>query len=523
MDNEIVVDAQAAEVSIAVLEDKRLIEFNRAAKDFSFAVGDIYLGKVHKIMPGLNAAFVNVGSDKDAFIHYLDLGPHFATVNRFTQELLDGGNPVLSEMAIEKGVGKDGKIAEHLTVGQEIMVQIVKEPISTKGPRLTSEISIAGRNMVLIPFADKISVSQKIGSREERNRLRKLMQSVKPHNYGLIIRTAAEGKMVAELDGELKLLQKRFEDAVRQIARNASPKLLLGELDRSVSVIRDIFNQNFHAIHVNDEATFHEISDYVSRISPEQKGIVHLYNDERPIFDAFNITRQLKSSLGRIVSVKNGAYLVIEHTEALHVIDVNSGNRFKLEDGQEANALEVNLLAAAEIARQLRLRDMGGIVVVDFIDMAKAANRQALYEKMCEVMSADRARHNILPLSKFGLMQITRQRVRPVIHVETEEVCPTCMGTGKSKSSILFVEDLEDKVDYLTNQCHMKKLTLQVHPYIFAYITKGLLSLRLRWKLRYGFGLRVVPIQDFSFLQYRFLDAGRNEVALDANEPGEEG
>ncbi len=515
MNNEIVVDVKEQDVSIALLADKRLVEFNRTDKDFAFGVGDIYLGKVRKIMPGLNAAFVNVGSDKDAFMHYLDLGRNFSALTKFTNVILNEKRiPDISEFNKSNELPKDGQVSDYLTVGQEVLVQIVKEPISTKGPRLTSEISIAGRYLVLIPFSNSISVSQKIKSKAERNRLRQLLLSVKPANFGLIIRTVAEGKMVAELDGELRVLLRRWNEALSKIARNSSPKLLLGELDRSVSIVRDLFSPDYHAIHVNDRDTYKEIYDYVSLISPDQKDIVKYYDSELPIFDTFNVTKQLKSSMGRVVSVKNGAYLVIEHTEALHVIDVNSGNRFKLEEGQEAVALEVNMLAAEEIARQLRLRDIGGIIIVDFIDMNKAANRKALFDRMEELMASDRARHNILPLSKFGLMQITRHRVRPVVHVETEEMCPTCMGTGKSQPSILFAESLEDKIDFLVNRRGLKRLHLQVHPYVYAYITKGFYSLKWRWRMKYSWRLQVMPIQSFSFLQYRFLDSERNEIVL---------
>jgi len=515
VNNEIVVDTKDGGASIALLADKKLVEFNKIDKDFAFGVGDIYLGKVRKIMPGLNAAFVDVGSDKDAFIHYLDLSRRFATMTKFTNVILNEKKiPEISNFSAKKELLKDGQISDNLSVGQEILVQIVKESISTKGPRLTTEISLAGRYLVLIPFSDSISVSQKIKSKAERNRLRQLMVSILPQGFGLIIRTVAEGKMVAELDGELRLLLRRWNDALTKISRNGSPKLLLSEMDRSVSIIRDLFSPDYHAIHVNDKDTFQEIYDYVSLISPEQKDIVKLYDGDLPIFDYFNVTKQLKSSLGRVVSVKNGAYLVIEHTEALHVIDVNSGNRFRPEEGQEAVALEVNMLAAEEIARQLRLRDIGGIIVIDFIDMEKVANRQALYEKMCELMKPDRARHNILPLSKFGLMQITRHRVRQAIKIQTEEVCPTCMGKGKCQPSILFVESLEEKIDFLRNVQNQKKMTLQVHPYVYAYINKGFYSLKWRWRMKYGFGLKIMPIQDFSFLQYKFFDAKRNEIEL---------
>ena len=247
-------------------------------------------------------------------------------------------------------------------------MQIVKEPISTKGPRITCEISFAGRYLVLIPFTDKVSVSTKIKSDAERARLKQLMHSIKPKGFGVIIRTVAEGRRVAELDQELRILLSRWDAAVAKI-QNSNPAdkatLVYEETSRTVGLLRDLFNPSFESIHINDKQVYEEVRDYVALIAPESKDIVKLYKGNVPIFDNFSVTRQIKSSLGRTVTYKHGAYLIIEHTEALHVVDINSGNRSKSPEGQEVNALDVNLGAADELARQLRLRDMGGIIVVD--------------------------------------------------------------------------------------------------------------------------------------------------------------
>lgn len=514
--SELVLDVKPQEVSIAFLEDKNLVEFQKEARNISFSVGDIYLGKVKKIMPGLNAAFVDVGYEKDAFLHYLDLGPHFNSLNKFVHGTLDGKKKPLSisKTPLEKELNKEGLISDVLKPGQEILVQITKEPISTKGPRLTSEISLAGRNLVLIPFGDKVSVSQKIKSNEERLRLRQLMQSVKPKNFGVIIRTVSEGKRVAELDSELKVLVKRWEETVVKLPKMKLPSLIMEETGRTVALLRDIFNPSFKHIYVNDLDVFNEVKDYVSLIAPDRTDIVRLYEGDEPIFDHFGVTKQIKASFGKTVSFKRGAYLIIEHTEAMHVIDVNSGNRNKGNLQQEQNALEVNLSAAAEIARQLRLRDMGGIIVVDFIDMQEAEHRQQLYEKMTSEMAADRAKHSILPLSKFGLMQITRQRVRPVLDITTTEECPNCFGKGVISPSILFTDRLQDKIDYLTNMLHVKDFTLYVHPYICAYIKKGLYSLLWKWRFKYSFGIKVLPDQNLALLEYRFYDKDKEEIDL---------
>ena len=516
MTSELVVDVQPKEIAIAVLEDKKLVEFQKEGRNISFSVGDIYLGKVKKIMPGLNAAFVDVGYEKDAFLHYLDLGPQFASLSKFVKQQLSDRRHLLnvSKATMLPPIDKDGVISNLLTPGQEILVQITKEPISSKGPRLTSEVSFAGRYLVLIPFNDKVSVSQKIKSGEEKARLKQLIQSIKPKNFGVIVRTSAEGKRVAELDGELKALVKCWETSLEKLQKAKTPALIFEETGRTVALLRDIFNPSFENIWVNDPDTFNQIRNYVSLISPDKENIVKLYKEGLPIFDNFAVTKQVKSSFGKTVSFKNGAYLIIEHTEALHVIDVNSGNRSKSDTGQEANALEVNLSAAEEIYRQLRLRDMGGIIVIDYIDMLEPANKQKLFDRMRELMAQDRAKHNILPLSKFGLMQITRQRVRPAMDVDTSENCPVCYGKGKMAPSILLPEKLESKIDYLVNKLKVKKFSLQVHPFVAAYLNQGTMPIKLKWKFKYGFGIKIIPNQSFAVAQYRFIDKDNNEIDL---------
>ncbi len=519
MTSEVIVDVQKNDISIALLEDKRLVEFQQEGRSEQFAVGNIYLAKVRKIMPGLNACFVNVGYERDAFLHYLDLGVRYKQFEHYLSLIADGKRKPLplNKVPRQPNTEKEGQIQNMVNVGQEVLVQVVKEPISTKGPRLTCEISFAGRYLVLIPFTDKVSVSTKIKSEGERARLKQLIHSIKPKGFGVIIRTVAEGQRVAELDQELRILVSRWDNAIAKIqSHNPQDKatLVYEETSRTVGLLRDLFNPSFESIHVNDKAVFEEIRDYVTLIAPECKDIVKHYKGRVPIFDNFSVTKQIKSSLGRTITYKHGAYMIIEHTEALHVVDINSGNRSKSTDGQEANALEVNLGAADELARQLRLRDMGGIIVVDFIDMGLPENRQALYERMVENMKKDRARHNILPLSKFGLMQITRQRVRPAMDVKVEEECPSCGGTGKIKSSFLFTDALEGKIRMITEELGIRRFRLHVHPFVDAYIKKGFFSLYRRWKLHYGWGLQIVPNQNLAFLQYQFVDANGQEIDM---------
>lgn len=515
MRSELIVDVQPGDISIALLEDGRLMSLQKEARNIKYAVGDVYYGRVKKIMPGLNAAFVDIGSEKDAFLHYLDLGSQFSSFNAFVQGAIADTSkvPQLPKFKCLPDISKQGSVADTLTVGQHIVVQVAKEPISTKGPRLTAELAFTGRFMVLIPFSNKISVSQKIKSTEEKMRLRQLIESIKPRNFGVIVRTSAENKKVAELNNEMNTLLKCWSDVIEKLQKSTPPALLHEEDSRAVSIIRDIFSPSFENVFVNDAETYSQIYNYVSLIAPERKEAVKLYAKDEPIFDAYNVAKQIKSSFGKTVSFKSGAYIIIEHTEALHVIDVNSGNRNKNADNQEENALDVNLRAADEIARQLRLRDMGGIIVIDFIDMNTSDHRQKLYEHMREVMANDRARHNILPLSKFGLMQITRQRVRPVLDIETMETCPSCYGKGVIQPSLLFTDKLKEKIDYVVNHLHVKDFILYVHPYVDAYIKKGLLkSIYRSWHKEFGRKFKVVPNQSLAYLEYHILDKNRNEI-----------
>jgi len=518
VNKDLIIDVSESEVTIALLEDKQLTELDKEKRTVKFSVGDIYLGKVKKIMPGLNAAFINVGYERDAFLHYLDLGAQFRTQHKYYISALQRqGKPgPVHKFRSDPDIDKDGKIADVINVGQTVIVQITKEPISTKGPRLASEISIAGRNLVLIPFSDKVSISTKIESSEERNRLKTLLQSIKPRNYGIIVRTAAEGKKVAVLDAELRDLIKKWETAFTSLRKDTkSPKLFIGEMNRTATILRDILNVTFTNIYVNDSAIADDIRRYIKEIAPDKVKIVKLYKGTVPIFDHFGVNKQIKALFGKTVSFKHGAYLIIEHTEAFHVIDVNSGNRSRTGSDQESNALEVNIEAATEIARQLRLRDMGGIIVIDFIDMQSSENKQILYDKMREVMANDRTKHNILPLTKFGLMQITRQRVRPEMHIVTTDKCPSCQGSGEIKPTILFTDELERSLAFIVGKIKTKLLILNVHPFIAAYLKKGLFPVYLKWDLKYRIILKVQAIVSSQYLEYHFHDRYNNEIDLD--------
>lgn len=515
MNSELIIDVHSDEIVLALLEDKKLIELTKERTSSRFAVGDIYLGKVKKIMPGLNAAFVNVGYKKDAFLHYLDLSPKFQSLDNYTKQCISNKGVPLSKMKIYPDISKNDKIGNVLNTGQWIVVQVAKEPISTKGPRLTSELSIAGRNLVLIPFGNKVSVSQKIKSSEEKKRLKKLIESIRPKNYGVIVRTVAEGKKVAQFDAELKELVSRFEDAFSKIRELQPPSLILGEIDRTSAFLRDILNPSFENIYVSDKALTQDVTNFIASIAPEKKSIVKYIKTEIPIFDHFGVDKQIKSLMGKHVSFKNGAYLIIEHTEALHVIDVNSGNRTKQGSDQEMNAIEVNLAAAEEVARQLKLRDMGGIIVIDFIDMLLAENRHKLFESMKSFMGEDRAKHTILPITKFGLMQITRQRVRPEVHIDTTEACSVCNGTGKAEAPILIIDQIEEQLETLVKELGLRRFILRLHPFIGAYISRGgMKSVKFKWQLKHKCLIKVINVPSQHIYEFHFRDKDDRNINL---------
>lgn len=546
--SQLVIDVRPKEVLIAVLEDRRLVELRREKQNISFSVGDIYLGTVKKVMPGLNAAFVDIGHQRQAFLHYRDLGSSFLTAQSFLSAQRKYGKSFSPErVKLEKPIPKTGDIADQLKAGDEVMVQITKEAISTKGPRLSAELSFAGRYLVLIPFADKVSVSQKIGSKEERNRLKQLVLSIKPKNVTVIVRTSAEGVKVAELDHELRSLIKKWTSTVDSLntavppsssrkkgqgngRKNSSPssdgkpwQMLHEETNRVISLLRDTYDSSLKEVYVNDQSMVREVTDYIDLIDPGKGDIVRFYDGRNPIFDHFDITRQVKHLFGKIVTYRQGAYLYIEQTEAMHVIDVNSGNRARGSSQQEDTAVDVNLSAAEEIARQMRLRDLGGIIVIDFIDMSEAANRQKLYDHMIQCMANDRAKHTVLPLTKFGLMQITRQRVRQAMIVETQETCPTCLGTGKVQPTLFFTDKLEQMIKQLTQEEGIRTFTLHVHPYVAAYIRnrqgKGFLglmgtkSLLSTWRTAYGKGIEVLPDQSLGMIDYEVTDSEGNDLS----------
>ncbi|QNF33319.1 Rne/Rng family ribonuclease [Adhaeribacter swui] len=519
MSNELIINSTQDGERIALLQDKRLVEYHFERNDTNYTVGDIFLGTVKKVMPGLNAAFIDIGYEKDAFLHYHDLGVNFRSLSKFVKVAQTQKNATarLSQYKFEPEIDKLGKIGEVLKKGQQLLVQIVKEPISTKGPRLSCELSLAGRYLVLVPFSNTVSVSKKIVSKDERQRLKRLIMSIKPENFGVIIRTVAEGRDVAELDKDLRSMVANWEEGFNVLRTAKERDKVLGELGRSSSILRDILNESFDSIVVDNDRLHEEIKTYIEKIAPDKARILKHYSGKVKTFEQYGIEKQLKSLFGKTVSIPGGGYLVIEHTEALHVIDVNSGNKSNTETDQEATALNVNLTAAREVVRQLRLRDLGGIIVTDFIDMKSAENRQKVFDVVKEEMKKDRSKSTVLPISKFGLMQITRQRVRPEQNIVTGEVCPTCNGTGKISASILVTDEIENTIDDLLTNQNQKNITLYVHPFLHAYYTKGLISKQLKWFFHYYKWIGVMKDTSLGLTEYKIMDERNEEIEVHSN------
>ncbi|MBL0044427.1 MAG: Rne/Rng family ribonuclease [Flavobacteriales bacterium] len=516
MSVDLIIRSQAGQVSLAVLRDKLLMELHRERADTGFAVGDVYLAKVRKVAPGLNAAFVDVGHEKDAFLHYFDLGPQYKNSFKFTKAAVQGNitTSLLDDWKLDADIDKEGKLGDVLSASQSILVQIAKEPISTKGPRLTAEVTLAGRYMVLVPFINKVSISSRLTDEVERKRLKDLMHAIRPKNFGVIIRTNAEGKKSEDLEADLKTLLSRWDVMFRNMKSAIPPKKLLGEIDRTSAVLRDVLNKDFTSIHVDSQVVYEEVRETLEKTAPEKKNIVKLYTGKLDIFDNFFINKQIKHAFGKQVMLPSGAYLIIEKTEAMHVIDVNSGGRKGGNHDQEKNALDTNLEAAREIARLLRLRDMGGIICVDFIDLYEAENRRLLHKELKDAMEDDKAKHNVLPPSRFGVIEMTRQRVRPETEIDTSENCPTCNGTGEVSAPVLVIDEIENALNYLLGEKNMSGITLKVHPFLAAYFTKGFPSIRLKWWWRWKKTVKVVGEGAHQYLDYTIQDSAGKEVPL---------
>jgi ribonuclease G len=513
---ELIINSISGEVEIALMENGQLVELHRDQGNNKFAVGDIFLGRVRKVLPSLNASFVDVGHERDAFLHYLDLGPYYRTQQKYVKRVMQGKEPVadLGNFTREAEIDKKGKIKDEVSSSQLVMVQVAKEPISSKGPRLTAEVTLPGRYLVLVPFSEKVSLSGRIKGEKERTRLKRLMQSIRPPGFGIIVRTVAEDKGAAALHTDLEDLVNRWAELHKRLKSAKPGKRVLGELNKTSAVLRDVLTSDCTSIRVNDAALGDEVKTYLQAIAPATEGVVKVSVD-KDLFNTLSIHRQIKAAFSTQVNLKSGAYLIVEQTEAMHVIDINSGGRKAGAKDQEENAFQTNIECVSEIARLLRLRDMGGIICIDFIDMAKREHNKQLTDALKDAMKTDKAKHNIQPPSRFGVVEMTRQRVRPVAVIKTSEKCPTCEGTGAVQASILITDTIENSISHLAEGEGHRRLTVMLHPIVESYLKRGWLKSILRgWQRKYGVKIHVESNSSLELLEYHFYNQLGEELAI---------
>ena len=504
MERDLVIHKNAKGVEIALLENNRLVEYHIDDNKETFSTGSIYIGRVKKINPGLRAAFVDVGHNKEAFIHYTDLNPNIRSILKFTKNGIGNSQGhTLGRFKREPQIEKDGKIEDVLRKGDIILTQILKEPISTKGPRLSCELALPGRFVVLTPFGNSVGISKKIQDRDERKRLQKILDSVRPKNFGVVARTNAKGKNSADIHKDITNLMHKWKRVTDGMSHANAPKLLVAEIDKSLSLIRDMMNDSFSSISTDDKELFHDIRDYISDVAPSKKNIVKHYRSRKPLFETYNVHRQIKSAFGKTVTMKSGGYLVIEHTEALHVIDVNSGPKINRTENQDTNAFNVNKEAAQEIARQMRLRNIGGIIVIDFIDMRSAQYRTEVWRGMQDAMKPDKAKHSILPISKFGLMEITRQRSSSEIKIKTTEKLPG--KKGEMESCLLIVDSIKNDLEKLLTK-NVTAKSIYAHPFVTAYIGRGFKAFQRQWFMKHKSWLNLIDDSSYDLMHYKIVD-----------------
>ncbi|MCX6639494.1 MAG: Rne/Rng family ribonuclease [bacterium] len=497
---EIIINASPTETRIAMLEDGDLAELFVERPQHVRTLGNMYKGIVRKVVPGMQAAFVNIGGESDAFLHFSDVSDVGNT---------GGASPTpVVEMVITEPSGEKRTTRAPLRNGQEIIVQVIKEPIGSKGPRVTSQISMAGRYLVLIPGQSESGISRRITQIEERRRLRAVARTMRPKGFGLIIRTVSANHESEELKSDLGNLMELWGKLEKKIYEQKAPSLIYQDLSMAFSVVRDLCTPDIASLVVDSRSLYGEIEKYLKEVSPGILNSLSLYKGKTPIYDFYRIEQKIESIISRRVHLEGGGYIVIDHTEAMVVVDVNSG-RFMGKQDHEENSLKVNLRAAREVARQLRLRDIGGLIVVDFIDLEDDKNRRKVYEEMKRELTRDRAKTDILPLSEFGLMEMTRQRLRPALLYTFNEPCPTCQGLGMVPSMETIITRLERWINRFRHQTKEPRVMLTVHPEVAKALTMDMKS-RLRQlmlkhliyiKLQEDATLREDEIKGYSYRQ----------------------
>jgi ribonuclease G len=525
MKKDIIINSTANEHRIAILEDSRLAELFVESPGTQRMVGDIYFGKVAKVMPGIRAAFIDVGLQQDAFLHFSDIGNSLQEYNAlFDDDDGDDEESGSSPSLPPAGNGTpepNGSVAVapppsrppreerrrfevNLQKGQEILVQITKEPVGKKGVRVTSEISLPGRFLVLLPFDGKVGVSKKLNNFKERRRLRKFVRSFLPQGFGAIIRTVAENKSEDLIKQDLEELMKIWHNIEKAVKAEQAPALVYKDMNTTSSVIRDLFSDNVEHVVVDDKKLFKEIKAYVQWVSPDMLNRLELYRGKEPVFDKYGVEKDIQTLLSRKVWLKSGGYIYLEKTEAMTVIDVNSG-RYAAKKEQEQNSLKTDLEAAREISRQLRLRDIGGIIVIDFIDLDDEKNKKKVYDEMKKELRRDRAKLTVLPMTEFGLMQMTRQRIRQNVQLSFSEACPTCGGTGLVQSKTTTINTIERWIRRFKSESREFRLRLKVHPSIAEYLQSGTITRLTRIMFKFFVRIKLEPDSSIAVDEFRFV------------------
>lgn len=514
MNKEIIINTIGDETRIAITEDGLLTEYFVEQADSQRSVGDIYLGRVAKIIPGIKAAFIDVGHKQDAFLHFSDIDPKIEELNALIgdedadvdlEEEDEENNHEKITIQTSTNFQRPIQNLPKLEKGKEIIVQVTKEPVGNKGFRVTTRITLPGRFLVLLPFDNKIGVSKKIHDPRKRKRLRKIVRSIIPEGFGVIVRTVAANEDEETIKEELNRLLNTWKEIEQTIKNEKAPALVYKDASTTSSVIRDLFNYDVSKIVVDSKKIYKQLRDYLHQVHPELEDRIELYKGKEPIFDVFGIEPQLRIAMSRKVPLPSGGHIVIDQTEAMTVIDVNTG-KYAASMHQELNSLKIDLEAAREICRQVRLRDIGGIIIIDFIDLEEEKNKKKVFDELKKEFRKDRAKVSILPMTEFGLVQITRQRVRKSIFQRTRDVCPTCGGTGILISKESLLKEIEHWLRRFKLGKFLPKVTLKINPFLEKEILKGFIPRYIRWRLKFRILLNVELDVSLKVDEFRFFD-----------------
>jgi len=510
---ELVINSEPLEKRVALLVNGVLDRFEIERESDNRMVGGIYKGRIKNLDPGLKAAFVDIGYSKNAFLHYWDMLPAAAdsSVEVVRVNKKKNAEPRKAEPTV-----KD--IPGMYPPGSEIVIQVTKGPIGTKGPRTTTNLSIPGRYLILTPFSDGCGISRKIEDQAERKRLKTLINELTiPEGMGVIVRTAGEGKKARYFVRDLHLLLKKWEEIQRKMENDRAPACLYQEPDIVERTVRDFLTEDIDRVLIDNEADFKRTQDLVSLISSRSRGKIAYYKDSIPVFERYNIERQIEQTFQRRVTLPSGGEIVIDETEALIAIDVNTGSH-KSKHGDEKNTIfQVNMEAATEMARQIRLRNIGGLIIMDFIDMKERRHRQSVYDRMVELMSEDKAKTHILPISQLGIMQMTRQRQQESLSANIYTGCPYCHGRGIVKSATTMSVELQRRLSSVARRLQNRKdskeysLRVHVHPSILERLRVEDADLLVRMEKLFGVKLAFRADPNYHVENFKIINALTNE------------